>query len=77
MRLRAALKYNQRHPELDFRADALLCSINERLGAIVRHFLAGPTGDDFEPLSDAYLGDLLACAFYEAEEAPELPDLGP
>lgn len=48
--LQVALDYNRRHPEIDTRVDALLWSINERLG--------GRPGLEIEPLGTTWLDDL-------------------
>jgi hypothetical protein len=45
-----SLRWGAGHPELAFRWDALLRSINDRLG--------GKPGEDVEPLSTRWLGDL-------------------
>ncbi len=52
------------------RQDALLCSINARLGHICRRIDPGaePPGEDLAPLGDAWLHDLVA--LQEAEAMP-------
>jgi hypothetical protein len=50
------------------RQDALLCSINDRLG--------GNEGQDVAPLSGEYLTDLLALNQQEAEDAENEDEAG-
>lgn len=53
------------HPEITFRRDALLCSINDRLGAFVETRGAGA---DIAQLTRAYLGELVEFAIANSED---------
>ena len=74
---RVALRYVRTHPELVERHDALLVSINDRLGALVTA-LAAPAGQDIAPLGDSWLDDLLDVAAAErlerAREDGDVPE---
>jgi hypothetical protein len=66
--LGAVLRRVKTHPELIVRNDALLWSINERLGGLCRAQGALPVpGQDLTPLGRRWLADLLAL---DAEEDP-------
>lgn len=65
--VRAALDKNAAsHPEKLFREDALLCSINERLGALLPPGVMA--GRDFGPLDGSFLSEVVEAARLEAEE---------
>ena len=65
---RLALRQNGQHPELTFRNDALLCSINERLGALLP--AGAEAGEEFGPLGWDWLHELGPMAAVDAEELP-------
>lgn len=64
MMCRAVLQQSHEHPEITIRKDALLCSINERLGALLG---SRAPGADLVPLGQAWLTELVL--FQEAEFA--------
>lgn len=71
--MRAALQLHHEHPEITLRRDALLCSINARLGALLPE---GDAGGDFEPLSTLYLEELILFNQANVEDVEEQVDAG-
>ena len=62
------------HPEVIHRHDALLCSINDRLGSLLTRMRTPSAGQDIAPMDTVYLDELLAIAEAKAiatEEAME------
>lgn len=59
------------HPERIQRVDALLVSMNDRLGSIGAAVGAAPTGQDIIPMSNFYLEELIALAQDKAERIRE------
>lgn len=53
------MRKHKEHPEITFRKDALLCSINERL--------VGDPGQDIEPLTGEWIHDLATLEMLEAQ----------
>lgn len=66
MLLRAAVRCHQEHPEISIRRDALLWSINERLGALLPPGAAA--GLDLTPLGNQFVAELLEVALIEQRE---------
>ena len=69
--VRAALTLTGEHPEVTFRQDALLRSINDRLGALVAREWSDPwplPGQEVPPLSREYLAELLEFAIANHED---------
>lgn len=81
--MRAALTQTDEHPEITFRKDALLRSMNDRLGGVIGMLgrilgaLTGQAlitghqfslGQDIEPLSRRYLAELLEFAVANHED---------
>jgi hypothetical protein len=60
------------HPEITFRRDALLMSINDRLGALLPPEVNA--GADMAPLTTLYLDELLRFAAANAEDQEEALD---
>lgn len=72
--LRAALQIHREHPEITFRRDALLCSINERMGQLLRlmqgYAVEGHVaGTDVAPLSGVWVEELVRFHAANVEEA--------
>jgi hypothetical protein len=70
--LRVAQKFTHQHPELIERQDALLTSINDRLGALCTRLSCQEAGRDFASLTDDWLRDLVDLAVLQTEERDEL-----
>ncbi len=67
--MRLALQHHREHPEITFRRDALLLSINERLGVLCSALSPGITaGADLEPLSTEWVTELQAFAEADLED---------
>jgi hypothetical protein len=67
------LQDGREHPEIIHRRDALLCSINDRLGALCR-LEHQEAGEDFAPLSGAWLDEMIAFIAADASEREERKD---
>tara|TARA_Y100000310_G_C20612628_1_gene778844 strand:+ start:1339 stop:1584 length:246 start_codon:yes stop_codon:yes gene_type:complete len=68
--VRGALEKGQAHPEIVQRTDALLCSINDRLGKLV-NLIARDTcrsGESITPLTADYLDDIQQVLRKESED---------
>lgn len=72
MLARAALTLHAQHPEVTSRWDALLRSINERLGALLPPDV--DAGGDLPPLGTAWLGELAAFAEANGEDTRDAID---
>lgn len=67
--MRLALQNHREHPEITFRRDALLMSINDRLGVLC-YALSGHTtaGAALEPLSTEWVTELQEFAQADLED---------
>ncbi len=59
------------HPERIARVDALLVSINDRLGAFCRQMSCPSAGQDIAPMDTFYLDELIALAEAKARAQEE------
>lgn len=59
------------HPEVIGRSDALLVSINDRIGALAARLSCPPAGFDIDLLPPDYLDELIALARAKAKATQE------
>ena len=72
--IRAALFFHHEHPEITFRKDALLQSLNARLGTLLVQGGYEDPGHDLAPLGREWIADLLELKEADSARVREEPE---